>query len=207
MSQQPTPAEKRRFMRTLHQRHPRFRAAVALDARYTCSQRGERSEFRSGFDTLWQVIRLIWVSDAFGAHVSYRLRASLLRRRVPVLPRMLHRYAMRSAQVAIGPGVLMHPGVYIVHGQIVIDGLVEVGMGTVIAPWVTIGLRGSIQGPVIGNDVNIGTGAKIVGPIEIGRDTRIGANAVVTTDLPPRVTAVGMPARVVREHGDRNGEG
>lgn len=184
-------------MRTLHARHPRFRPSVALDARYTCSQRGERSEFRSGFDTFCQVIRLMWVSDAFAAHVSYRLRASLMRRRVPFLPRLLHRYAMRSAQVAIGPGVLMHPGVYIVHGQIVIDGLVEIGMGTVISPWVTIGLRGSVQGPVIGNDVNIGTGAKIIGQVEIGREAKIGANAVVTTDLPAGVTAVGMPARAV----------
>ena len=105
---------------------------------------------------------------------------------------------MRSAQVSIGPGVLMHPGVYIVHGQIVIDGLVEVGTGTVIAPWVTIGLRGSIEGPVIGNDVNIGTGAKVLGTIKVGREARIGANAVVTSDIPERTTAVGMPARVVR---------
>lgn len=190
-------------MRSIHDRHPRFRRAVALDARYTCSQRGERSEFRSGFDTFCQVLRLMWVSDAFAAHVSYRLRTSLMRRRVPVLPRLLHRYAMRSAQVAIGPGVVMQPGVYIVHGQIVIDGLVEVRMGTVISPWVTIGLRGSLQGPVIGNDVKIGTGAKILGPITVGEETQIGANAVVTTDLPARVTAVGMPARVVREDGEK----
>lgn len=190
-------------MRSIHDRHPRFRSAVALDARYTCSQRGERSEFRSGFDTFCQVLRLMWVSDAFAAHVSYRLRTSLMRRRVPVLPRVLHRYAMRSAQVAIGPGVVMQPGVYIVHGQIVIDGLVEIGMGTVISPWVTIGLKGSLQGPVIGNDVKIGTGAKIVGPITIGAETQIGANAVVTTDLPAGVTAVGMPARAVRDHGEK----
>lgn len=198
MSHQPTRAEKRRFLRSLQQRNPKFVPAVGLDARYTCHQRGERHEFRSRFDTLCQVLRLMWVSDAFAAHVSYRLRASLLRRGVPLLPRMLHRYAMRSAQVSIGPGVLMHPGVYIVHGQIVIDGLVEVGTGTVIAPWVTIGLRGSIEGPVIGNDVNIGTGAKVLGTIKVGREARIGANAVVTSDIPERTTAVGMPARVVR---------
>jgi serine O-acetyltransferase len=191
--------EKRRdFMRLLNARHPGFRLAVREDARVTASQRGERYEFKPGRDTLFQVIRLMWVSDAFTAHVAYRLRTALLRHRVPFLPTLLHKYCMRSAQVSIGAGVLMHPGVYIVHGQIVLDGLVEVGPGTVISPWVTIGLRGgNVQGPIVGNGVNIGTGAKIIGPVSIGHEARIGANAVVTSDIPDGVTAVGMPARVV----------
>lgn len=185
-------------MRALFARNPGFRVAVAADARFTCSQRGERSEFRSRFDTFCQIIRLMWVSDAFTAHVAYRLRTAMLRRRVPVLPRILHRFCMRNAQVSIGPGVLMQPGVYIVHGQIVLDGLVEVGTGTVISPWVTIGLRaGNVQGPVVGNGVNIGTGAKIIGPVKVGHDSLIGAGAVVTSDIPNAVTAVGVPATVV----------
>ena len=83
----------------------------------------------------------MWVSDAFTSHVAYRLRATLLRRGVPVLPRFLHRFCMRNAQVSIGPGVLMHPGVYLVHGQLVLDGLVEVMSGAILSPWVTVGLR------------------------------------------------------------------
>jgi len=185
-------------MRTLHERHPGFRLAVSEDARITASQRGERYEFKSRRDTLVQVIRLMWVTDAFTAHVAYRLRTTLMRRRVPALPRLLHKFCMRSAQVSIGPGVLMHPGVYLVHGQLVLDGLVEVGSGAVLSPWVTIGLRGgNVQGPTIENSVNIGTGAKIIGPVTVGTEALIGANAVVTTDIPAGVTAVGMPARVV----------
>jgi serine O-acetyltransferase len=203
MSHQPSPQEKRKFMRSLHQRHPGFRIAVAQDARFTCSQRGERSEFRSGFDTFFQVLRLMWVSDAFAVHVSYRLRTALLRRGVPILPRILHRYAMRSGQVSIGPGVYMHPGVYLVHGQLVLDGLVEVQSRVVLSPWVTVGLRaGNVQGPTIEPDVNIGTGAKIIGPVTIGAESLIGANAVVVDDVPRGVTAVGLPARVVTSGRD-----
>ena len=72
----------------------------------------------------------------------------------------------------------------------VIDGLVEIGAGTVIMPGVTIGLRegprsGGLRGPTIGKDVEIGTGAKILGPITLHRGARIGANAVVLQDVPP----------------------
>jgi len=198
MSESPTPAEKRAFVRSLAQRNPGFRVAVVEDARVTCHQRGERYEFRSGLDTLFQIIRLMWVSDAFTAHVAYRLRAALMRRRVPVIPRLLHRFAMRSAQVSIGPGVLMHPGVYLVHGQLVLDGLVEVHPGAVLSPWVTVGLRaGNVQGPTIGPRVNVGTGAKLIGPITIGAEAQIGANAVVVSDVRPGATVVGMPAREV----------
>ena len=63
-----------------------------------------------------------------------------------MLPRLAHRLAMAIAQVSIGDPVSSHPGVYIVHGQVVLDGLVEIHTGATIAPWVTIGLRaGDVQ--------------------------------------------------------------
>ena len=62
--------------------------------------------------------------------------------------------------------MVVHPGLYVLHGQIVIDGIVEIGPGAVIAPWVTIGLRaGNVQGATFGHGVHIGTGAKIIGPV------------------------------------------
>ena len=60
---------------------------------------------------------------------------------VPLLPRLAHRLAMAIAQVSIGDPVVIEPGIYIVHGQVVVDGLVEIQSGVVIAPLVTIGLR------------------------------------------------------------------
>src|SRR3954451_20657504 len=103
---------------------------------------------------------------------------------------------MATAQVSIGDPVVMEPGVYIVHGQVVIDGIVEIKRGTVISPFVTIGLRpGTWQGPKIGRNVIIGTGAKVLGDVTVGDAARIGANAVVVSDVPAGATVVGIPAQ------------
>jgi serine O-acetyltransferase len=116
-----------------------------------------------------------------------------------VLPRIAHRLAMATAQVSIGDPVVVHPGVYIVHGQVVADGLVEIHAGATIFPWVTIGLRaGDVRGATIERDVSIGTGAKVIGGVRIGAGAQVGANAVVVDDVPPGVTVVGAPARPVR---------
>ena len=105
---------------------------------------------------------------------------------------------MIVAQVSIGDPVVMAPGVYVVHGQIVVDGLVEIAEGAVIAPFVTIGLRaGDVQGATIERGVSIGTGAKVIGPVRIGAGATVGANAVVVDDVPAGATVVGAPARVV----------
>jgi serine O-acetyltransferase len=101
-----------------------------------------------------------------------------------------------TGQVCIGDPVVVRPGVYLPHGQVVIDGLVEIERGTTIAPFVTIGLiAGNLQGPTIGARVNIGTGSKIVGPVTIGANAAIGANAVVVRDVPAGATVAGVPAR------------
>ncbi len=179
-------------------KQPRLREALAADARMVASNRNERHEFRSTLDGLLQTIRLIWVSDAFGAQVLYRLKVWFEVHRVPVLPRVLHRIAMMTSQVAIGSPVVIGPGLYIVHGQIVVDGITEIGRGVEIAPFVTIGLRsGNFQGAKVGDNVRIGTGARIIGPVRIGNGATIGANAVVVDDVPEGATVVGAPARPV----------
>src|ERR1700742_728383 len=103
-------------------RHPRLRVAIPADARVTARLRGERHEFTSTLDLVIQVIRLAWVSDAFLAHLLYRVKARGQALRIPLLPRLAHRLAIVTGQVAIGDPVVMAPGVYIVHGQVVIDG-------------------------------------------------------------------------------------
>lgn len=191
-------AKRRRLMRDLRARHPGFREAVVADARITAANRGERHVFTGSLDTALQVVRLAWTSDAFLAQALYRLKARLQALEVPLLPRLAHRLAMASAQVSIGDPVVVHPGVYIVHGQVVVDGLVEINSGTVIAPFVTIGLRsGDLEGPKIGPGVTIGTGAKVLGRLEVGAGARVGANAVVIDDVQPGTTVVGVPARPV----------
>jgi serine O-acetyltransferase len=189
-------ANRRSFRREIRARHPHLVEAVIADARVTAANRFERSDFRSPLDTLLQVLRLAWVSDAFLAQALYRLKARLQSLGVPILPRLAHRLAMALAQVSIGDPVVIHPGVYIVHGQVVIDGIVEIHPGAVISPFVTIGLRGGeLLGPTIERNVNIGTGAKVLGRVRVGEGARIGANAVVIADVPAGATAVGAPAR------------
>lgn len=198
MSDEPGNSERHEepFLASLRARHPGFREAVLADAQVNAAHRSEPFPEGGGLARLVAVLRLCWVSDAFLAQVAYRAKAALQRRGVPVLPRLAHRLAMTTAQVSIGDPVLVSPGVYVVHGGVVIDGIAEVGPGTVIAPWVTIGLRaGGLKGPTIGANVQIGTGAKIIGPVEVGDGATIGANAVVVEDVEPGAMVVGVPAR------------
>jgi serine O-acetyltransferase len=189
-------SERRSLIDEINSRHPGFRDAVLADARVTASFRGERAEFRPGLDSFLQVLRLIWVTDAFAAQILYRAKARMLAKGIPVLPRIAHRLALTLAQVSIGDRTVVEPGVYIVHGQIVIDGITNVGERTVISPFVTIGLRaGDFNGPTIERDVNIGTGAKIIGPVTVGTGAKIGANAVVVDDVEAGATVVGAPAK------------
>ncbi len=83
-------------------------------------------------------------------------------------------------------------------GGIVISGDAVLGDDVVLRNGVTIGLRHTVVrgSPVIGNRVDIGAGAKVLGPIKIGDDVVIGANAVVITDVPPNSIAVGIPAQI-----------
>ena len=199
-STRPAPPDR---LRPVRERHPRLIEALVADTRVTAAYRGERYEFRSRRDAAWQCLRLMVVTDAFLAQVCYRCKARLQALRIPVLPRLAHRAAMVLGQVAIGDPVVIAPGLYLLHGQVVIDGLTEIGPGARIAPFVTIGLQaGSFDGPSIGGNVSIGTGAKVLGAIRVGNGATIGANAVVVRDVPPRATAVGVPARVRRSNAD-----
>jgi serine O-acetyltransferase len=195
-TQSTPPIDHRAFWSALRARHPRLGEAVRADARVTAMHRGERHEFRSRLDTAAQIVRLAWVSDAFAAQVLYRVKTRLQARGVPLLPQIAHRLAMILGQVSIGDPVVVQPGVYIVHGQVVVDGLVEIHTGVVIAPFVTIGLRaGDVRGPVLEAGVSVGTGAKVIGPVRVGAGATIGGNAVVVDDVAPGATVVGATAR------------
>ncbi len=177
-------------------RQPGLVEAVRADAALASEREGDRRRYRGRWGLVHQVAVLAWSTDAFGALVLYRLKAAALRAGVPVVPRLAHRLAMSWAQVSIGNPVLVHPGVYLPHGNVVIDGYAEIHPGARIRPFVTIGLvDGEFTGPTIGPDVRIGTGAKILGPVLVGAGANIGANAVVIRDVPPGAVAVGVPAR------------
>ena len=184
-------------------KQPPFVAALVADAKFTASVRGERAKFHGRIDALLQVLRLMWVSDGLLAQAFYRAKVRLQVLGVPVLPGIAHRLAIITGQLYVGDTVVLHPGVFIGHGMVVIDGFVEVHHGVRIMPGVTIGVRDRFRGPTIEPDVRIGTGAKVLGAITIGRGARIGSNAVVLDDVPAGATAVGIPARIVRYDAER----
>jgi serine O-acetyltransferase len=182
------------FLQEVRKQHPKFFRAVAADARVTLACRAENFEIRRS-SLLFQIFRLSWVSDAFLAQIFYRAKARLQYFRIPIIPMILHRLAMMHSQVCIGNPVVVEPGIYIAHGQVVIDGFTKIGSGVVIFPWVTIGLKaGNFQGPMIESGVHIGTGAKVIGPITIGKGAIVGANAVVIKNVADLQTVAGIPA-------------
>lgn len=192
----PTPEDAATLSRVWRDHQPGFREAVLADVRVTAELRGEHHRFRSRADALVQLVRLSWVSDSFFAQVCYRAKVACLSRGIPVLPAVLHRVAIVVGQVNIGDQVVVRPGLYLPHGQVVIDGVTYVGERVVIRPFVTVGLSdGDIMGPHIGARVRVGTGAKVFGRVRIGPRARIGANAVVLRDVPADQVAVGVPAR------------
>lgn len=178
--------------------HPGFREAVMADARVAAGRRGERNQFRSRADAGLQVLRLMLVTDSFFAQVCYRAKTRAQVRRIPVLPHLLHRLAVVCGQISIGDPVVVEPGVYIPHGQVVLDALTHVKPGVTLSPFITLGRVVAVMGgPTIGPFAEIGTGAKVLGPVKVGARAKIGANAVVLCDVPRGATAVGVPARVI----------
>jgi serine O-acetyltransferase len=178
--------------------HPPFANAVLADAQVAAGRRDERSEFRNKADAVIQVIRLAIVTDSFFGQICYRAKARCQTHRIPLLPRILHLMAVRNGGICIGDPVVMHPGVHIPHGHVVVNGGVEIGAGVVLAPFTTLGrVSNAAGGPRIGPFASIGTGAKVLGPVKIGARAKVGANAVVLSDVPAGATAVGAPARIV----------
>lgn len=156
----------------------------------------------------WQAkgerLALIWLGMPILPVILLRLRTWLLRRNVPILPYVCELLSNAIWRVFFGRTVEVGPGLVVAHGQVVVDGAAKIGRDCILGPWVTIGLSGSRRwgfdkhGPVIGDRVFVGTGARVLGPITIGDDVRIGANAVVLDDVPSGATVVGAPARIVQ---------
>jgi serine O-acetyltransferase len=144
---------------------------------------------------------LLTTSHMFPSVLLYRLQILLFDARLAPLATMLGRMNHILFGVTIGHHVRTTGGLYIAHGHAVFDGVIRLGHNVQIAPFVTLGLTNSeghsfdLIGPTIGDHVNIGTGAKVLGPVTIGDHVKIGANAVVVHDVPAGHTAVGAPAR------------
>jgi serine O-acetyltransferase len=140
----------------------------------------------------------VLLTDGTPAMIWYRLMQWARRWRLAPLEMLFNRINTVCCGCVIGRGAEFGPGFVLVHSLgVVINGSVRGGSGVKIEHQVTIGAE-KRQSPTLGDDVFVGAGAKIIGAVRIGAGAKIGANAVVLTDVPPGATAVGVPARVVR---------
>jgi serine O-acetyltransferase len=126
----------------------------------------------------------------------YRTANTLYRWRVPVFPYLIQqflRFGPYKTQMGRRNIHFGHNGL-----GVVLDYRCVIGDDVRIDQQVTIGIRWDEQvAPIIGNNVRIGAGAKVLGSIKVGNNARIGANAVVLTDVPDGATAVGVPAKII----------
>ena len=143
------------------------------------------------------------LSDGSTAQILYRLMRYCQTGRLRPVAMVVYRLNAALGHAVIGRGAEFGPGLVILHSYgIVINSEVRAGRNLVLEHGVTIGAEKG-RSPVLGDNVFIGAGAKIIGAVRIGSDVKIGANAVVTRDLPDGATAVGVPARVIKIYGQR----
>mgnify|MGYP000261900089 CR=1 FL=1 len=113
-----------------------------------------------------------------------------------------------KAQYEVHPGASIGKGFFIDHGDgVVIGETTIIGDNVTLYQGVTLGGTGKDTGkrhPTLGNNVLVGSGAKVLGPFKVGDNARIAAGAVVLSEIPPNATAVGVPARVVKINGIRS---
>ncbi len=144
-----------------------------------------------------------------GVHalLGHRIAHALHVAGVPVLPRVIAALARLLTGIEIHPAVIIGDGFFIDHGMgVVIGETAEIGNDVTLYQGVTLGGTGFATGkrhPTVQDNVTIGSGAKLLGPITVGHGSKIGANTVVIHDVPPNSTVVGNPGHPVRVEGLR----
>jgi serine O-acetyltransferase len=142
-----------------------------------------------------------------GVHavVAHRVAHRLSAAGVPIVPRVIAGSTRAITGVEIHPDARCGRGLFIDHGSgVVIGETAEIGEDVTIYQGVTLGGTGFASGkrhPTVEDNVTIGSGAKLLGPIRVGHGSKIGANAVVIHDVPPNSTVVGNPGHPVRVEG------
>lgn len=147
------------------------------------------------------VIEVILCYPGFHAVLLYRLSHILYLKKRYLLARFLSHISRWLTGIEIHPGAKIGKTFFIDHGMgVVIGETAEIGDNVTLYQGVTLGGTGKEKGkrhPTVEDNVIIGGGAKVLGPITIGSEAKIGANSVVLNNIPPKSTAVGIPARVV----------
>lgn len=141
------------------------------------------------------------------ALLAHRVAHALHAARVPLLPRAIALLSRMFTGVEIHPAAHVGEGLFIDHGSgVVVGETAHIGNDVTLYQGVTLGGTGFATGkrhPTVQDNVTIGSGAKLLGPITVGHGAKIGANSVVITDVPPNSTVVGNPGHPVRIEGRR----
>jgi serine O-acetyltransferase len=141
------------------------------------------------------------------AIMLYRIAHFFWDLEMPFIPRYLSDIAREMTAIEIHPGAKIGSDFFIDHGAgVVIGETAEIGNNVTIYSGVVLGgtsLERTKRHPTIGNNVVIGSGAKVLGPVFIGDNVRIGANSVVVNDVPPNSVVVGIPGKIVSREGEK----
>ncbi|MDD3087648.1 MAG: serine O-acetyltransferase [Candidatus Omnitrophica bacterium] len=150
-------------------------------------------------------IEILFLYQGLHALVSYRIAHFLYGIRLFFLARFISQVTRWATGIEIHPGAKIGKRFFIDHGMgVVIGETAVIGDDVLLYQGVTLGGTGIIKGkrhPTVGNNVVIGTGAKVLGDITIGDNSYIGANAVVIKDVPANSTVVGVPGRITKQEG------
>ncbi|HGY5547654.1 MAG TPA: serine O-acetyltransferase [Prochlorococcus sp.] len=153
------------------------------------------------------LLEILLCYPGFQALVLHRISHRLWHWGLPLLPRLLSQFTRSLTGIEIHPGARIGHGVFIDHGMgVVIGETTEIGNRCLLYQGVTLGGTGKDHGkrhPTLAENVVVGAGAKVLGAIEVGANTRIGAGSVVVRDVESNSTVVGIPGRVVHQSGVR----
>ncbi|GFN23134.1 serine O-acetyltransferase [Thermanaeromonas sp. C210] len=151
------------------------------------------------------VLEVLLCYPGFHAILLHRVAHFFHRKGFTLLARLISQVNRFLTGIEIHPGAKLGEGIFIDHGMgVVIGETAEVGNNVTIYQGVTLGGTGKERGkrhPTVGDNVVIGTGAKVLGNITIGNNVKIGAGSVVLRDVPPNCTVVGVPGKVVVRDG------
>ena len=151
------------------------------------------------------VIEILLLYPGLHAVISHRIAHFFWKYKIPFLPRLISQVNRFFTGIEIHPGAQIGKGLFIDHGMgVVIGETAIVGDNVVLFQGVTLGGTGKETGkrhPTLGNNIVVGAGAKVLGNIEIGPNSYIGANAVVLKSTPSNTTIVGVPGRITRQEG------
>ena len=152
-------------------------------------------------------LEVFFLYSGYKAVRSHRRANWFFRHNMKFIARFISQRSRHKTGIEIHPGATIGKGLFIYHGMgVVIGETTEIGENCTLYQGVTLGGTGKDTGkrhPTLGNNVLVGCGARVLGPFKVGDNARIAAGAVVLNEIPPDSTAVGVPAQVVKMHGER----